>query len=1058
MACDPGRWRRCDPGDGSEPYFFHLDSAETAWEPPPGVDAATIKDFGFDDEHVLDELGIDDVESGGGKAHETVAPASTLSSSSGGEPTATLPNKTAASNGSSSFASEAAQVTIVQSKDVPGSLTQQQLGAPVIGGFEATAAALGAEGGSDSTDCPTPPPLPPIAASASLLGPVLPPPGLGDAPPGGISAVPALSLPQSPSGESLVPDSVQLPLPALPAGGDAGEAAGPALAAGSEAVAPPSLPASLFAWGLHAQPAALEPAAGAAGAASSSSASLAGAIGSASLVLGVWGRGSGTASSIVGTLGHPIGGGSVAYTGMWETRRGETRGNSGGDTFWFNRETGETRWEKPDNADVGSDRASLVSASLNQPDVHPSDPLMGVRPALEASFSAGTGGRGRGNAALADPDVRVEAVWGGAHRSKDGAGDASSLLLLAGLLPTGLAESWAEAEAEAREGFGGGAEAGALTTPTGLDLRAEVACRAAAARGVAPPWLTLPTIPRCLPTASPSDPGCAAPKPDPAPHDAAVPPGPNWTLRSALPSLWQSHHAHPSGHDAAGDGDAADEDEDADGSAQEDDAVLEVLRCAQGTASSTSLYRRLLALLQLMQRHGDDAEWAELLSSNGYILPRLLLSCLTPTAPPAVCRAASQCLFLAAQLDDTVARLIVTPMQRPSLEPPAASSPPAPASFLLPWDPDAAGESQPGAWRHWRGLEDAIGASASGIVAALRGWRLRWPRGPLASGVGDGADASAGPAGRRGWSGQASALVSATAPLIDEESLFSFCLFLELALGACFSEPVPTDALLPKGQAQPRAVDAAAEGNALRCLRDAETRAGLCWLCAAAAVCAPRGRTSGAAVAALSAVVMACEEAGMESEEADSRPVASPAGFEAVGGGAADDGRIAGMTEALRRDPSLLPQLSTTLLEVLVRVEHRDGRGAVATASPEQIMAATSLIKRLLQPGALPDPVEEAAGAREQILFFSSDLRVLVDICVREVVDLPDTDQLRAEFLLLLRDVLLFSQWAREGLYRADDIVSVVSDLVTTGAADAEPAVRDAAEALLVDCRELLDD
>jgi hypothetical protein len=221
-------------------------------------------------------------------------------------------------------------------------------------------------------------------------------------------------------------------------------------------------------------------------------------------------------------------------------------------------------------------------------------------------------------------------------------------------------------------------------------------------------------------------------------------------------------------------------------------------------------------------------------------------------------------------------------------------------------------------------------------------------------------------------------------------------------------------------------------------------------------------------------MVMACEEAGADGADPEKQS-SGPADLGAGEGYGVGEGPIAGLTEALRRDPSLVPLLSTTLLEVLVRVEHRDGRGAVASASQEQVMAATGLIKRLLQPAALPQPSppqhqrtalpaspsgQAASGepARDAILFFTSDLRVLVDICVREVVDLPDADPLRAEFLQLLRDVLLFSQWAGEGMYRADDIVSIVSDLVTTGAADAEPAVRDAAEALLVDCRDLLDD
>lgn len=64
--------------------------------------------------------------------------------------------------------------------------------------------------------------------------------------------------------------------------------------------------------------------------------------------------------------------------------------------------------------------------------------------------------------------------------------------------------------------------------------------------------------------------------------------------------------------------------------------------------------------------------------------------------------------------------------------------------------------------------------------------------------------------------------------------------------------------------------------------------------------------------------------------------------------------------------------------------------------------------------------------------------------------------QIRADLLLLLRDILLHTQWVDEGRYRCVDIAHIVTDLVASGAADAAPQVRAAAEALFDDCSEIL--
>ena len=287
---------------------------------------------------------------------------------------------------------------------------------------------------------------------------------------------------------------------------------------------------------------------------------------------------------------------------------------------------------------------------------------------------------------------------------------------------------------------------------------------------------------------------------------------------------------------------------------------------------------------------------------------------------------------------------------------------------------------------------------------------------------------------------------------MDEESLFSFCLLLELALGATVMEPVQLSELgypdAPGGAGQADAGEGGAPAEAvatgtLACLRDPELRYAASACLASALSAAPRGQTTAAVTAALSSLTLACEEAVFADPAATAQA--------GVAAGLAPDaqGRIPGLSDVLCDHPSLVAGMAAGLLNVLVGVGEHHAEVS-AGANPDQLTAATSLIRRLLQPGALPASVVS--------LFYTTDLHVLIDICLREVVDLPETDPLRAEYVLTLQELLLLSQWHKEGSYRADDVVTVVSDLITSGAADAVPAVRDAAESLLLECRDLLDD
>jgi len=917
-------WRRCDPGDGSAAYFFNTETGATSWEAPDGIEASTIPDFGFEDEEVLDTLGITPLEQDDAG---TAAPADARAAEPGGD----------------DGASDSTADTTTSPPPLPADSPVAGVGGPpAIDGAPTSAAGAAVpgtrpgpavDGGPAAGDAAA-------ASAASRAEADAPPASTGaqdDAPP------PAAEEEGPPTGQAAPP-------PARP----------------KKARAPPRPPASLPRWGLP------EPTPGAEDFHSAAR------VAAVAAVLGVWSRSAGTHGSIVGTLGHPIRGGRVSAVGQWVTRRGESRGIGRGEVYWVNRVTGETRWSRPTDTD-GSD---LSDSALEHADVSDADPLLGARPAASD------------REVLGDPDARIEEVWGGDSAAGAAGGGAASLLMMAGLLPEALAAAWGAAETEAGDEAAAAADVGDDFGDDHGDDGSAPRCSAPSARALScpPPWVTLPTVPTAVP-ASPGDGGPSAERPA------------SWRLAPVLPSLAPAPAHDDDGDDGDGWAGPADHDPTAD-----DDVIGSVLRAAAGPALATGLYRRLSALLHLMQSRGSDEEWSRLLHDHHSALPRLLVSCLGPTMPPAVCRAAAQALFLSAQLSDDVGRLLVTPA------PPRAAGGGGGAGHYPPCGSAVDVPSTYPLWRGWNGTRDALSACMAGVVAAVHGWRLRWPR-------------SAAPAPAPAPPG---------APLphqVDEESLFSFCLLVDLVLGAAVLDPLGPAELGYASDGTAAAAAAAGPGLAdAEPLRDDAWRVALCSAMAEAVRAAPRGATSAAAVAALASASAACEEAALLAAEEAGRD--TPPG-------------LPGLGRVLSDDPSLVPVVAAALLDVLVRVADHHSTGSAA-ATPDQVTAAASLLRRLLHPGSLPPCAAS--------LFFTSDLRVLVDICLRETVDLPESDPQRAEFLFLLKDVLLCTQWHAQGAYRADDVVRVVSDLVTSGAADAVGAVREAAEDLLVECRDLLDD
>eukprot|EP00904_Undaria_pinnatifida_P009201 jgi/Undpi1/5410/HiC_scaffold_2.g00691.m1 len=78
-------------------------------------------------------------------------------------------------------------------------------------------------------------------------------------------------------------------------------------------------------------------------------------------------------------------------------------------------------------------------------------------------------------------------------------------------------------------------------------------------------------------------------------------------------------------------------------------------------------------------------------------------------------------------------------------------------------------------------------------------------------------------------------------------------------------------------------------------------------------------------------------------------------------------------------------------------------------------------------------------------LFYVNDVKVMVDVIVRELYNLPSSDPLRADYLLMLKSLLERSEWSTRGArYREDDIeratganitIATTTTIVTSGIA-----------------------
>lgn len=89
--------------------------------------------------------------------------------------------------------------------------------------------------------------------------------------------------------------------------------------------------------------------------------------------------------------------------------------------------------------------------------------------------------------------------------------------------------------------------------------------------------------------------------------------------------------------------------------------------------------------------------------------------------------------------------------------------------------------------------------------------------------------------------------------------------------------------------------------------------------------------------------------------------------------------------------------------------------------------------------------------------FFSNDLRVLVDMVIRELNNLPPDDASRCDYLQVLRLVLEMSPWFPDGRYRREDILAVLQAILEAGEHDS-PDAHAMTQGILFECAELLED
>ena len=93
--------------------------------------------------------------------------------------------------------------------------------------------------------------------------------------------------------------------------------------------------------------------------------------------------------------------------------------------------------------------------------------------------------------------------------------------------------------------------------------------------------------------------------------------------------------------------------------------------------------------------------------------------------------------------------------------------------------------------------------------------------------------------------------------------------------------------------------------------------------------------------------------------------------------------------------------------------------------------------------------------------FFTNDLKVLFDIAIREIGNLPQTDTLRVIYIGAIGELIQKSPWVEQGRYRRADIVKVLEDILDTGGDDEDgynEEALDAVQDVLHDCQDLLEE
>jgi len=150
--------------------------------------------------------------------------------------------------------------------------------------------------------------------------------------------------------------------------------------------------------------------------------------------------------------------------------------------------------------------------------------------------------------------------------------------------------------------------------------------------------------------------------------------------------------------------------------------------------------------------------------------------------------------------------------------------------------------------------------------------------------------------------------------------------------------------------------------------------------------------------------------------------------------------------------PAGLNAVSLQLLNTL-SYPYGDERSVFATLDFIQLMSMVRL--RPTQPNSRMSILATAP----QFLFFTTDLKVLVDVVLREIEDLPPEHRVRASFVNVLGVLMLRSQWATEAsMYRAADIGASLEALVDDDAMERlHPDVVEAANSVLDMCGDLLE-